>query len=64
MPDHDVLFVILKDFGQDRERARVLELAQAISEFVSEQGRLAVKACKWGSAPFKPERGPGIWGVG
>lgn len=59
VPDHDVLFVILEDFGQDRKRARVLELAQAISEFVSEEGRLAVKACACGSAPFKYEHGPG-----
>lgn len=62
MPDHDVLFVILEDFGQDRERARVLELAQAISEFVSEEGRLAVKACGCGSASFPHERGPGYGG--
>lgn len=58
MPDHDVLFVILEDLGQDRERARVVELAQAISEFVSEEGRFAVKACRWGSARCKHECEP------
>lgn len=43
--DHNVLVVVFEDFGQDGESARVLELPEAVGEFMPEECRFAIEAC-------------------